>query len=95
LLCSTQSADQVGYVRLWANDRGVGYGTPGTRDEPFALHGIGERANAPGPGWPRAHGAEPADEGGPGLRPQYGAGYYAAFIRDVDGHKIEAVCHER
>jgi hypothetical protein len=34
------------------------------------------------------------DEGAPGLRVQYGPDYYAAFIRDLDGHKIEAVCHE-
>jgi catechol 2,3-dioxygenase-like lactoylglutathione lyase family enzyme len=34
------------------------------------------------------------DEGGPGPRPQYGPGYYAAFVRDLDGHRIEAVCHE-
>jgi len=31
------------------------------------------------------------DDGPPGLRPQYSAGYYAAFVRDPDGHKIEAV----
>lgn len=29
--------------------------------------------------------------GEPGLRPQYAAGYYAAFIVDLDGHNIEAV----
>jgi catechol 2,3-dioxygenase-like lactoylglutathione lyase family enzyme len=30
-------------------------------------------------------------DGEPGLRPQHGAGYYAAFIRDPDGNRIEAV----
>jgi catechol 2,3-dioxygenase-like lactoylglutathione lyase family enzyme len=30
-------------------------------------------------------------EGPPGLRPQHGKGYYAAFIRDPDGNRIEAV----
>jgi catechol 2,3-dioxygenase-like lactoylglutathione lyase family enzyme len=30
-------------------------------------------------------------DGEPGLRPQYCAGYYAAFIRDPDGNRIEAV----
>ena len=34
------------------------------------------------------------DNGAPGLRPQYHANYYAAFIIDPDGHNIEAVCHE-
>ncbi|HVF65553.1 MAG TPA: VOC family protein [Casimicrobiaceae bacterium] len=31
------------------------------------------------------------DEGKPGLRPEYDANYYGAFIRDADGNKIEAV----
>ena len=30
-------------------------------------------------------------DGEPGLRPQHGEGYYAAFIRDPDGNRIEAV----
>lgn len=30
--------------------------------------------------------------GAPGLRPEYSQTYYAAFVRDLDGHKIEAVC---
>lgn len=33
------------------------------------------------------------DNGGPGLRPQYHATYYAAFVLDPDGYNIEAVCH--
>ena len=32
------------------------------------------------------------DNGAPGLRPQYGANYYAAFVFDLDGNNIEAVC---
>ncbi|MCA9233124.1 MAG: VOC family protein [Planctomycetales bacterium] len=31
--------------------------------------------------------------GAPGLRPQYHANYYAAFVTGPDGHNIEAVCH--
>ena len=31
------------------------------------------------------------DNGGPGLRPDYGPHYYAAFVVDPDGHRIEAV----
>ena len=34
------------------------------------------------------------DNGGPGLRPQYHATYYAAFVIGPDGHNIEVVCHE-
>jgi catechol 2,3-dioxygenase-like lactoylglutathione lyase family enzyme len=30
------------------------------------------------------------DEGGPGPRPHYGEPYYGCFVRDPDGHKIEA-----
>ena len=32
-----------------------------------------------------------ADDGKPALRPQHGEGYYAAFVRDPDGNRIEAV----
>jgi hypothetical protein len=31
------------------------------------------------------------DCGEPGLRPHYGSTYYAAFVVDLDGHKLEAV----
>ena len=34
------------------------------------------------------------DHGAPGLRPQYHANYFAAFVIGPDGHNIEAVCHE-
>lgn len=34
------------------------------------------------------------DAGKPGLRPHYHPNYYAAFVLDPDGHKIEAVCHK-
>ena len=33
------------------------------------------------------------DNGPPGLRPQYNATYYAAFVIGPDGHNLEAVCH--
>lgn len=32
-------------------------------------------------------------DGPPGLRPHYHPNYYAAFVRDPDGNKIEAVTH--
>ncbi|HEY0065371.1 MAG TPA: VOC family protein [Telluria sp.] len=34
------------------------------------------------------------DNGAPGLRPQYHAHYYAAFVIGPDGHNIEVVCSE-
>jgi catechol 2,3-dioxygenase-like lactoylglutathione lyase family enzyme len=38
-----------------------------------------------------AHGG--GDEEEPELCPEYGANYFAAFVRDPDGYSIEAVCH--
>jgi catechol 2,3-dioxygenase-like lactoylglutathione lyase family enzyme len=35
------------------------------------------------------------DHGAAGPRPQYRPDYYAAFVRDPDGHNLEAVCHRR
>ena len=32
------------------------------------------------------------DNGQPGLRPDYGATYFAAFVLDPEGHRLEAVC---
>jgi catechol 2,3-dioxygenase-like lactoylglutathione lyase family enzyme len=33
------------------------------------------------------------DNGKPGLRPEYHAGYYGAFVIDPDGHNVEAAIH--
>jgi len=34
------------------------------------------------------------DHGKPGLRPDYHADYYGAFVFDLDGNNVEAVCHK-
>ena len=34
------------------------------------------------------------DEGAPGIRVQYHPNYYAAYVFDPDGYKLEAVCHK-
>lgn len=34
------------------------------------------------------------DNGKPGLRPQYHPDYYGAFVLDLNGHNVEAVCHK-
>ena len=34
------------------------------------------------------------DNGAPGLRPHYHPNYYAAFVYDLDGINVEAVCHK-
>jgi catechol 2,3-dioxygenase-like lactoylglutathione lyase family enzyme len=100
----------LGYVRLWSTERGVGYGPPHAKDEPFAIF---EQVDAARPAGAGAHLAFRAlsraavdafhsagllacgtDAGPPGSRPKYGEGYYAAFLKDPDGHKLEAVCHE-
>jgi catechol 2,3-dioxygenase-like lactoylglutathione lyase family enzyme len=99
----------LGYTRLWRTERGAGYGSSGT-DEPFAIVAAGDDARSAGKGCHLALTARSrsavdefhlaalasgaVDEGAPGLRAQYGPEYYAAFIRDLDGHKIEAVCHD-
>ncbi len=33
------------------------------------------------------------DAGAPGLRPHYGPHFYAGYVRDPDGNKINAVCY--
>jgi catechol 2,3-dioxygenase-like lactoylglutathione lyase family enzyme len=33
------------------------------------------------------------DHGAPGIRAHYHPHYYGAFVKDLDGHNIEAVCH--
>jgi predicted lactoylglutathione lyase len=52
-----------------------------------------------GPSWKAVddfHGAALANggrsEGAPGLRPQHGQDFYAAYVRDPDGNKVAAAC---
>ena len=33
------------------------------------------------------------DHGAPGIRKEYHANYYGAFVLDPDGHNLEAVIH--
>ncbi len=97
----------LGLVRVWTFPDAVGYGLPGEGDvlaikqRPASV--------APGPGFHLALSAQAppdvdafhhaalahggTDDGPPGARPQYGHGYYAAFVMDPDGHRLEAVCH--
>ncbi len=35
------------------------------------------------------------DNGKPGLRSDYGPDYYAAFVVDPDGYRLEAYCGEK
>lgn len=100
----------LGFVRVLNHERALGWGSPGSRDEAFAILATAGPSELPGHGSHLAFKAPnreavdafhsialqngATDEGGPGLRPKYGVGYYAAFVRDPDGHRLEAVCHE-
>lgn len=84
-----------------------GYGASGMAEPPFWL---GQYAKPPSSGmhvaftaatreqvdifYAAAIAAGGLDNGGPGERPHYHEGYYAAFVLGPDGHNIEAVCHQ-
>lgn len=53
--------------------------TAGTKDGVNRFHAVGLR-----------HGGR--DHGKPGTRPDYGSDYYAAFLKDPDGYRVEAYC---
>jgi len=100
----------LGYVRVWADDTAVGYGLPGGGDK-FAIklkhgettaHSAGSHFAFAAPsresvaGFYKAalrHGGQ--DNGAPELCTEYGEHYYAAFVIDPDGYRIEAVINER
>jgi catechol 2,3-dioxygenase-like lactoylglutathione lyase family enzyme len=93
-------------VRVWTTDTAAGYGAAGGADRLALFHRPGA-TRAPGAGFHLAfhatsraavdafHAAALAaggsDAGSPGLRPRYSPTYYAAFVIDPDGHKLEAV----
>jgi catechol 2,3-dioxygenase-like lactoylglutathione lyase family enzyme len=99
----------LGYVRVWADETAVGYGSEGGGDK-FAIKLRSGGVTAPGPGFHVAfaapsreavtlfyraallHGGH--DNGAPGLCPEYGEHYYAAFVIDPDAYRIEAVINE-
>jgi catechol 2,3-dioxygenase-like lactoylglutathione lyase family enzyme len=99
----------LGYRRVCGGRSFAGYGLEDDKDM-FALMAL-PHAEAAGEGFHLAfrapsHDAIDAfhkaalrlgatDNGAPGYRPQYGDSYYAAFIIDLDGHRIEAVHNQR
>jgi catechol 2,3-dioxygenase-like lactoylglutathione lyase family enzyme len=96
----------LGCARVWSNEDGVGYGAAGGNDQ-LALFVQPGHVTPPGAGFHLAFEAPSRaavdafhavalrlggrDEGAPGLRPHYSPTYYAAFVTDLDGHKLEAV----
>ena len=97
---------ELGYVRVWTDSSAIGYGFVGGDDE-FAIKFNNARSVPPGEGFHVAFAAPSrkavdgfhraalarggVDNGGCGLNPQYGEAYYAAFVFDPDGYRIEAV----
>ncbi len=96
----------LGYVRVWSNADGIGFGEAGENDR-LALFPQSGIASPPGAGFHLAFTAPTrasvdafhaaalrlggGDQGAPGTRPHYSPTYYAAFVTDPDGHKLEAV----
>ena len=93
------------FVRVWEHAAGVGFAEAGGKER-FALFARPGKVAVPGAGFHVAFVApSPAavdafyaaalamggkDMGPPGLRPDYEPTYYAAFVTDLDGYKIEA-----
>jgi catechol 2,3-dioxygenase-like lactoylglutathione lyase family enzyme len=96
----------LGYVRVWTDKTAIGYGCPGGGDK-FAIKLRSGGVIVPSEGFHVAFAAPSReavnafyasalerggrDNGGLGLHPEYGSQYYAAFVFDPDGHRIEAV----
>ncbi|WP_282268121.1 VOC family protein [Stenotrophomonas sp. PS02298] len=95
----------LGFRRVFEDDTAIGYGL--VDDEDLFCLKLRDDASAASAGFHLAFAApdRPAvdrfhasalaiggsDNGAPGLRTDYGAHYYAAFLIDPDGHRIEAV----
>ena len=93
-------------LRPGEDGQAVGYGVPGGGDK-LAIKSVEAGQAVPGAGFhlafaapdrqsviefhvaALAHGG--VDNGGPGLRQHYGPNYFAAFVIDPDGYRIEAV----
>ncbi|MGK5048999.1 VOC family protein [Janthinobacterium sp. GB4P2] len=98
----------LGFVRVFADDEAVGYGYEGGGDK-LALK-LAPAVTIPGEGFHLAFAASSREQvsqfyaaalrhggrcnGSPGLRPDYGEHYCAAFVFDPDGYRIEAVINE-
>jgi len=88
----TESADSLGYgadtVRLWI----LATATPVFADARSGLHICltAPSRRAVREFYDRALRYGGSDNGAPGLRPEYRADYYAAFVADPDGYRIEA-----
>ena len=98
----------LGYVRVFTGDESVGYGYAGQGDK--LLLNLEPQVSVPGEGFHLAFSASEPEHvdrfhaaallhggrcnGQPGPRPDYGDNYYAAFVFDPDGYRIEAVVNQ-
>ncbi len=96
-------------ARPGKENQAIGYGQAGSGDR-FAIKLATGMQSACGPGFHLAFAAPSRravddfhrealaagglDNGSPGLRPRYGPNYYAAFVLDPDGYRLEAVFDE-
>ncbi len=87
-----QPSPSVGFCHEDGSDLWIRQGTPVTTPLHLAFR-VGSRA-AVDAFHAAALAAGGRDNGPPGLRPHYHPHYYGAFVRDPDGHNLEAVCHE-
>ncbi len=94
----------LGATKLVAFESGAGFGRDGaptvwigaSTEAPSSMHLAlsGSTRKAVDAFYAAALAAGARDNGKPGLRPDYHANYYAAFVIDPDGNNIEAVCHQ-
>lgn len=99
----TQALAPLGYELLMRFPEAAGFGAGGQADLWLGVGKPTDRTHialrAKGRAEVRAYydaalAAGGTDNGAPGIRPHYHDNYYAAFVRDPDGHNIEVVCHE-
>jgi catechol 2,3-dioxygenase-like lactoylglutathione lyase family enzyme len=95
----------LGYRRVFEDDTAIGYGIEDGKDK-FCIK-LRADAAPPSAGFHLAFAAPSRDavhafhdaalakggrdNGAAGLRPHYGPNYYAAFVIDPDGYRVEAV----
>ena len=87
--------EEEGEVAYFADERGLDFGI-GRRDPVGGAHVAFECADRETVDafYATALSAGASDNGAPGIRAKYYAGYYAAYVLDPDGNNIEAVCHK-
>ncbi|KIP87495.1 glyoxalase [Stenotrophomonas maltophilia] len=95
----------LGYRRVFEGEQSIGYGL--VDDQDLLLLNLTDDAALPRDGFHIAFAATSQeavdafhrdgvaaggqDNGAPGARPDYGPHYYAAFLIDPDGHRVEAL----